>query len=527
MRLNHHYHSFNRYLSVFTMPLLEDIEKLTKPVFALPDLEDDDVDGTASSTVFRNKHAGSDGILKPKRKVIDLCLDDSSKYGGTKVSRDDIFDHSDFVGLADRVTSGKNDSNEESVDKDVRNRVLNEHVSKRNQKDERNSVTDDDEFDDQIGLDSGVDNSSSDLDSTDDEDDERDSQQRLREKSTSMSGFMSNVDQDKQHRKAVSVYEQTRIWEQLLYIKIKVHSALRAFNQLPRGQLANDFVREADENVVSSLMHARRNAVELVSTLLEAEDRLLHLFSLTKSINEVEDPIDSNNEEIESSENEGEEFYSNNSDESDDGRVTGEQREEGCVTNTLKASCINLKSLCRRLREKEQQFERFRNSTLTKWDERTMFIVSGRSKNANNDFSAFEKNNIISRIEKICSDKDRLLKRSRTKKSDIERIGGIAEAEEDDEIYDDDDFYQTLLKELIDKKTNDTRDPIAMTRHYIEMQKLRSKRVTKKIVDHRVSKDRKIKYLPIAKLVNFHPAMPEMVEWSNESRNELFKSIFT
>ncbi|PIO53506.1 TRAUB domain protein, partial [Teladorsagia circumcincta] len=68
-------------------------------------------------------------------------------------------------------------------------------------------------------------------------------------------------------------------------------------------------------------------------------------------------------------------------------------------------------------------------------------------------------------------------------------------AEEDEEIYDDDDFYQVLLKELINKKSSNTQDPVAMTRHYIEMQKLKSKRARRKEIDNRASKDRKIKQI--------------------------------
>ncbi|VDM67186.1 unnamed protein product, partial [Strongylus vulgaris] len=203
--------------------------------------------------------------------------------------------------------------------------------------------------------------------------------------------------------------------------------------------------------------------------------------------------LDSDDEEIESSEDE--------KDDDTDGDGVSEEDEEaeknGGVA-ALRAPSINIKSLSKRLCESEERFTKFRDATLTKWDERTKLISSRRVKNASSDFSAFEKENIVTQIEKMCSDKSRILKRSRTKKSDIERIGGNVEAEEDEEIYDDDDFYQVLLKELIDKKTSNTHDPVAMTR-----------------------------YLPIPKLVNFHPAMPEMVEWSHESRNELFKSLFS
>ncbi|KAK6022109.1 TRAUB domain protein, partial [Ostertagia ostertagi] len=203
-------------------------------------------------------------------------------------------------------------------------------------------------------------------------------------------------------------------WEQLLYVKIKLQAALRAFNQLPRGQLAKDLLKEADEETKANLKTAHENAAKLVFNLLEAEHLLLAASSFTSSIVGKEGAVDSDDEEIESSDDE-----------------------------TAAAA-------------------------------------------ADSD------------IESVCSDKQRLVKRSRVKKSDIERIGGNPEAEEDEEIYDDDDFYQVLLKELISKKSNNTQDPVAMTR-----------------------------YLPIPKLVNFHPAMPEMVEWSHETRNELFKSLFS
>uniref|UniRef100_A0A914D8J9 Apoptosis-antagonizing transcription factor C-terminal domain-containing protein n=1 Tax=Acrobeloides nanus TaxID=290746 RepID=A0A914D8J9_9BILA len=47
----------------------------------------------------------------------------------------------------------------------------------------------------------------------------------------------------------------------------------------------------------------------------------------------------------------------------------------------------------------------------------------------------------------------------------------------------------------------------------------------KKIVDTRSSKGRKSRFITIPKLVNFHPAKPE-IKWMHERRNELFKSLF-
>ncbi|KIH59488.1 TRAUB domain protein [Ancylostoma duodenale] len=519
------------------MSFLKDIEKLAQPVFQLPDLEDEDVDGlsshsyflrtpellplissdsgTSSRAISKTKYTeDDDGMPKLRRKVIALDVGDSSKYGGTKVSRGDIFDDfSGMTGLADHSTG---ENGHLSDDGDESNGSGDEEESEDDEEEEndfaeRDAGEDDEEEDDELedehesgedgvpttSVNSGDDDTDSEEGSEESGEEQEEQQASDSEKAKAMTlqDLMKNVDKDKQQRKAESVRAQSEIWEQLLYVKIKLHAALTAFNQLPRGQLAKNLLKEADEETAKNLKLAQKNALKLVSTLLEAESFLLGLSTFTKSINEgKEGDVDSDDEEIESSEDE--------KDDEDDNDIGDEEQEEsdGAGSGASQTLPMNIKSLSKRLCESEEKFTKFRNSTLIKWDERTKLISSRRPKNANTDFSAFEKENIVTQIEK---------------------------AEEDEEIFDDDDFYQVLLKELIDKKTSNTQDPVAMTRHYIEMQKLKSRRSKKKYVDHRASKDRKIKYLPIPKLVNFHPAMPEMVEWSHESRNELFKSLFS
>lgn len=71
----------------------------------------------------------------------------------------------------------------------------------------------------------------------------------------------------------------------------------------------------------------------------------------------------------------------------------------------------------------------------------------------------------------------------------------------DVEIFDDQDFYNQLLRELIDRKTNNVSDPIELSRRAIELQKLRTK--NKKKVDTKASKGRKIKFDIHKPLVNF------------------------
>ncbi|WKX91359.1 hypothetical protein Q1695_009868 [Nippostrongylus brasiliensis] len=513
------------------MPLLDDIKKLTEPVFELPDLEDEDVDGTASKTI--NKGAAEEGDVRPRtiRKAIDLSVDDSSKYGGAKVSRGDMFDEfSDMADLGGHLTkNGDADSDsdggfEHDDEQDAEQSLASEEQDHSDGLDDENS---DEESADGSGSDDADAHSTAD---SGEEDGNEHSTENGTEKQpeVTMKHLLKTVDQDKQHKKAESVSVQTQTWEQLLYVKIKLQSALRLFNQLPRGQLAKDLLKEADEETKKHMKQAHNNATKLAAALLEAESLLLASSSFTSSIVGKKSKADSDDEEIESStDGEGDdEEADDDGDDLEDEDVDDDNKDDD-DDHVPHQTSLSMKSLSKRLCENDERFSKFRDSTLVKWDGRTRLIASRRAKSANTDFSAFEKENIVSQIEKVCADKQRMVKRSRVKKSDVERIGGNPEAEEDEEIYDDDDFYQVLLKELIDRKASNTQDPVAMTRHYIELQKLKSKRTKKKDIDHRASKDRKIKYVPIPKLINFHPAMPELVEWSHESRNELFKSLFS
>ena len=128
-------------------------------------------------------------------------------------------------------------------------------------------------------------------------------------------------------------------------------------------------------------------------------------------------------------------------------------------------------------------------------------------------------------------DKDRLIKRTQLKRSLYEICGDeqtkVASVDElknqhmkdyDEEIFDDQDFYNQLLRELIDRKTTNVLDPVELSRRSIEMQKLRSK--NKKKVDTKASKGRKIRFEIHKPMVNFmapiyKAQMPEEARFVN------------
>ena len=121
---------------------------------------------------------------------------------------------------------------------------------------------------------------------------------------------------------------------------------------------------------------------------------------------------------------------------------------------------------------------------------------------------------------KILMDKDRIIKRTQLKRNAFKICGKkvenlVAKEEDlvssslkdrhlkdyDEEIFDDQDFYNQLLRELIDRKSSCLSDPVELSRRSIELQSLRAN--NKKKVDTKASKGRKIKFDTHKPLINF------------------------
>ncbi|KAJ8299663.1 hypothetical protein KUTeg_023723 [Tegillarca granosa] len=177
--------------------------------------------------------------------------------------------------------------------------------------------------------------------------------------------------------------------------------------------------------------------------------------------------------------------------------------------------------------------ETLSNNTIQKWNDKTR--LAGGKINSKS-FSAFELS-ALKQIEQILSDRDRLIKRTQMKRSVYKVLGKMDDGENksdsqpsdtveestrieekhhnyDPEIFDDSDFYHQQLRELIERKTSDINDPIALSRQWLEIQKMRNK--VKKKVDTRASKGRKTRYNVHSKLVNFM-APVDNCSWTDDA----------
>ncbi|KAF7244453.1 Protein AATF [Varanus komodoensis] len=188
------------------------------------------------------------------------------------------------------------------------------------------------------------------------------------------------------------------------------------------------------------------------------------------------------------------------------------------------------------------EFRAYRNSTLQNWHDKTK-LASGKG------FGAFERS-VLTQIDHILMDRERLLRRTWTKRSAYKVLGkrergpeplseaslGHTEApppatsnahlkDLQEEIFDDDDFYHQLLRELIERKTSslDPNDQVAMGRQWLAIQKLQSK--IRKKVDKKASKGRKLRYHVHSKLVSFMAPIDHCT-MNDEARTELYRSLF-
>jgi protein AATF/BFR2 len=178
----------------------------------------------------------------------------------------------------------------------------------------------------------------------------------------------------------------------------------------------------------------------------------------------------------------------------------------------------------------DSAFESFRDETIEKWNSKLQVSIPVQKK-----FKVINQS-IVSQINTVLRDQARLISRTQLKRTDYQIIGkeevsvqadGKVDSHlnnHDPLIFDDGDFYQQLLKELIDSRVKDSKDPLIVDSNLKVLASLQAKRF-KKIVDTRASKGRKVRYQVHPKLENFMTSEPRG-SWHDEMTQELYSSIF-
>ncbi|KAF2194055.1 TRAUB-domain-containing protein [Zopfia rhizophila CBS 207.26] len=162
-----------------------------------------------------------------------------------------------------------------------------------------------------------------------------------------------------------------------------------------------------------------------------------------------------------------------------------------------------------------------RKTILEKWSAKTRNTIISSTKGRLN---TSVQQTLIDVLDSQLSDTTRLVKRTRTPRS-CAPLQCAASIPESKDIYDDADFYGLLLKGLLEQRSQD-----AATNGGSEFvvqapwQAAREAK-TKKVVDTKASKGRKLRYTVHEKLQNFM-APEERGTWGERQRDELFGSLF-
>ncbi|XP_036380543.1 protein AATF [Megalops cyprinoides] len=326
--------------------------------------------------------------------------------------------------------------------------------------------------------------------------------------------------------KGKAVKNQLALWDQLLEGRIKLQKSLLIANQLPQPASFPEFKRRGGPEFAAALKNSHKALKALQRSLLELQDELLHQCPDTRAVVLGETAA---------SRSEDEEVHSDQEEEE-------ETEEEARRPPKRKLEMSEYPDF---MAKRFATFQPHRDATLQKWHDKTRLTMGKMGKG----FAAFDRN-IVTQVEQVLMDKERLLRRTQTKRSEYRVLGRAdaaapapagpsveKEGEEvglkanthlkdlDEEIFDDDDFYHQLLRELIERKTSaaDPNDQVAMGRQWLAIQKLRSK--IKKKVDTKASKGRKVRFHVHSKLVNFMAPIDHS-SMSDDARTELYRSLF-
>ena len=165
-----------------------------------------------------------------------------------------------------------------------------------------------------------------------------------------------------------------------------------------------------------------------------------------------------------------------------------------------------------------------RQSTLEKWSARvrdaTALPVSSKLNNT------VRQQTITNVLQEQLSNSERLIKRTKMPRS-CAPVQAKLKITEDPHIYDDADFYQLLLKELVDQRMMDsssTSAPLGDGGRSIAQWTAAKEAKTKKNVDTKASKGRKMRYTVHEKLQNFM-APEDRGSWEQDAIDRFFGTL--
>ncbi|EPQ56406.1 TRAUB-domain-containing protein [Gloeophyllum trabeum ATCC 11539] len=303
-------------------------------------------------------------------------------------------------------------------------------------------------------------------------------------------------EEDRKKGKAVS--RQLTLWDSILDARIRLQKAVTAANRLPLPKDLSTYA--AHPEVQTSLNKMFEEALSLSDTLFDFQETLLTTNDIIKSPPRKR-------------------------------RRTGEDQEQhvpdhdSAIREASEASSAL-----------EHAFHPYLVQTLTKWSAKVQAVApSVLLPSTRNAFSRNQNQvkSAVQLVDEALADRTKLLGRTRIRRGGKARIGQVEQEnqesspdKEDPRVFDDTDFYQQLLRDVISTRTSDS-SLLPGGAAYPNQRANKSKQ-KKKAVDTRASKGRKLRYEVHEKLQNFMVPVPMHAArgaWHEEQIDELFASL--
>ncbi|ROT42516.1 TRAUB-domain-containing protein [Sodiomyces alkalinus F11] len=445
-------------------------------------------DGDLRDFVFRGSSKPRDGAVKRKKRpvaadFISSSGEESDNGGLDQEDEEETEDGDEDIGGAglldteaeeetDQSASQDDDDDDEDDDEDDHDMdeasdldgfIVGDDESESEQEEDEEDNTDEDDEDDEEDDDHPKARPSKGSES-----DARAEQRRLMNEGQKalVASITAAAQQDA--KKGQAVRQQRKVFDGLLNLRIRLQKALVATNSFSAFD-----GEDADDKDSTPYQAAEEAALQLLATL----------DSVRASI--VPAPM------------------------------VGEKRKRDTEDNTSE-------TLWQELQDTEERASKQRKKVLETWANKTKSTtVEVKSRNL-----IASRQSLVATLEDQLVNSDRLLKRARTPRS-CAPLQVAKKVNEDATIYDDADFYQLLLKELVDQRTADetsgaaTSGAVATVRWAAAMKDAK----VKKQVDRRASKGRKLRFNIHEKLQNFM-APEDRRTWEQDAIDRLFGTLF-
>jgi protein AATF/BFR2 len=417
-----------------------------------------------------------------KKEVVPL----GPQYTGSRVSRDAVEDEDSDDPFARQYDVEDSDEEDEELGKGLMN------GQKVSGNEEEMSSGDEDVNEDQEGLEDeasddemldGEEHDSDDEDgesafSDEDEDDEGEDEEegaadqtsKLREMMKDTSLVTSAISQAAKSdvEKGQAIKRQRKTFDTLLNTRIRLQKALITTNSMV-----------ADKYLKESAPDAAIGAAESAALTL-----LNNLTDLRSSLDEAR---------------------------------TGQKRKRTAFTSDTPAS-----EMWASIRASESGAFPNRKAILEKWSVKTRgaSLSSGKGR-----LNTTAQQTLTDVLASQLQDSTRLVARTRVPRS-CAPLQSAANMPSSEKIYDDADFYGLLLKELLENRSNELNANGSASEFVVQAPwQVAREAKTKKIVDTKASKGRKLRYTVHEKLQNFM-APEDRGSWGDRQREELFGGLF-